>query len=186
MKFDFCESGKDVYIHESVIFRRPSLVKLGNHIAIDAYSIFTTGLETGDHIHVSYHVKVIGGENGLLKLGDFCNLSAGATIVCGSEKFHGDGLIRAPGIPEDLCDVLNTNPVVFADFVNTGANVTVLPGVNVPEGVVLGANSLVRSTDQLDPWTIYAGNPIRPLRSRNRDNMLSSAQKLRSNPTDGT
>lgn len=46
------------------------------------------------------------------------------------------------------------------------ARATVLPGVVCGEGAVLGAAS-VTSRD-LDPWTVYAGNPARAFRTRAR------------------
>lgn len=44
------------------------------------------------------------------------------------------------------------------------ARAVVLPGVHCKEGSVLGA-AAVTSRD-LDPWTVYAGNPAKPVKSR--------------------
>jgi len=46
------------------------------------------------------------------------------------------------------------------------ARASVGPGVNVGEGAVLGLGAV--ATRDLDPWTVYTGNPAQPLRGRTR------------------
>jgi galactoside O-acetyltransferase len=168
--------GEDVFISPLVSITRPELVKLGNHIAIDPWLHCTTALETGDYVHISSHVGIIGGKTGLLKLGNFTNISIKGTIICTSDEFLGEGLITAPGIPEKFLDKRKSGPIVFEDFVNTGANVTILPGVTLREGSVIGACSLV--TKDTEPWTIYAGIPARPIKIRSKEKMLRYAEAL--------
>ena len=170
--------GEDVFISDSVSITRPELVSMGNHIAIDPYLHCTTNLTLGDYVHISAGAIIIGGEEGFLTMGNFTNISAGGIIVCGSDEFKGVGIVSAPGLPEEYRDNLDFDPVVFEDFVNTGARVTVLPGVILPQGVVIGANSLVRKTDKLEQWTIYAGNPLREIRKRPKDKILEYAKAL--------
>ncbi len=47
-----------------------------------------------------------------------------------------------------------------------GANSVVLPNVTIPEGVAIGALSIVRPKDKLEPFGLYAGCPIRFIRKR--------------------
>jgi acetyltransferase-like isoleucine patch superfamily enzyme len=168
--------GEDVFISQNVEIKRPNLVSIGNHVAIDSGFYITTGAQIGNHIHIAPYVTVIGGENGFLKMGNFTNISVGGKIICGTDEFLGEGLITAPGIPIECRDNLIIKPIVFEDFVNTGANVTILPGVKLAEGCVIGACSLV--TDDTEPWTIYVGVPARPLKKRQKDKMIEYARKL--------
>ena len=46
------------------------------------------------------------------------------------------------------------------------ARASVLPGVKVGEGAVLGLGAI--ATRDLEPWTVYSGNPAQPVRERNR------------------
>lgn len=172
----FKHCGKDVYISKNVEIKRPKLITIGNHVAIDSYFYITTRAEIGNHVHISAHVGVIGGKNGLLKMGNFTNISIGGRIICGSDEFLGHGFITAPGIPEEYRDNLKIAPVVFEDFVNTGANIVVLPGVTLAQGTVVGANSLI--TENTETWTIYAGSPARPIKKRPKDKIIEYAKKM--------
>jgi len=169
--------GDNVFISTRTSITRPELVSVGNHVAIDDFFVCTTALELDDHVHISNHVGVIGGKGGLLKMGCFTNISLGGRIVCGSDEFNGDGLIGF-NIPEEYRDRTVLKPVVFEDFANIGASVTILPGVTLPEGVVIGACSLVRERDKLKPWTMYAGNPLREIRERPKERMLAHARAM--------
>lgn len=169
-------SGEDVLISSMVEIKRPHLISFGNHVAVDSGFYITTGAETGDYIHISPYVCVIGGERGFLKMGHFTNISVGGRIICGSDEFMGEGLISAPGLPEEFRDNLILSPVIFENFVNTGAGVTILPGVILAEGTVIGACSLV--TKNTEPWTIYTGIPARAYKTRNKDKMIEFAKRL--------
>ena len=57
-----------------------------------------------------------------------------------------------------------------------GQNVTVLHGVQIGNGATLGANAVVGS--HVEPYTIVAGNPARPIRKRFDDELISLLQKL--------
>src|SRR5688572_3822071 len=93
--------GKDVYIGDRVDIRRPNLVSVGNHVAIDTGFYITCGADLGDHIHIAPYVTVIGGADAFLRMGHFTNISTGGKIICGSDSFMGDGLVSAPGIPAE-------------------------------------------------------------------------------------
>jgi acetyltransferase-like isoleucine patch superfamily enzyme len=54
----------------------------------------------------------------------------------------------------------------------------VLPGVTIPDGVVVGAMSLVLEDTELEPWGVYAGCPVRKLRDRPRERILKLEEEL--------
>lgn len=53
-------------------------------------------------------------------------------------------------------------PVVIEDKVWIGINATILPGVRVGYGAIIGANSVV--TKDVPPMTVVAGNPARTIK----------------------
>lgn len=60
--------------------------------------------------------------------------------------------------------------IVLKPYAWVCANATVLPGVHCGEGSVLGAASV--TSRNLDDWTVYVGNPARPVKKRH--NFLQS------------
>lgn len=167
--------GKDVIISPTAEITRPQLCKIGNHVAIDAFFYCSTKLEIGDYVHISPQVAVIGGKKTALIVEDFCFLSTGSKYICGSELFYGDGLI-GPLIPKQYQDRQKLEPIVLKRFSGALANSVVLPGVTMAEGSVLGANSLLKQNTE--PWTVYAGNPARPIRTRSKQKAYEYAEQL--------
>jgi acetyltransferase-like isoleucine patch superfamily enzyme len=55
-------------------------------------------------------------------------------------------------------------PVTIEDDVWIGARTTILKGVNIGEGSIIGAASLV--TKNIIPYTIKVGNPAKPIKTR--------------------
>jgi acetyltransferase-like isoleucine patch superfamily enzyme len=167
--------GQNVFIHKNTEFTRTELVKIGNHVAIDSGFYCTTGLTIGDYVHISPHVAVIGGKKTSLTVEDFCFISVGSKLICGSETFFGHGLV-GPLIPEEYKDDQVLKPIIIKRFAGTLANSVVLPGVTMAEGSVLAANSMLK--EDTEPWTVYGGNPAKPLRTRIKQKCYEYAEKL--------
>lgn len=72
-------------------------------------------------------------------------------------KFNGNNLINKNW------DQVNSKPIIIGDKVWVGFDVTILKGVTIGEGAVIGAKSVV--TKNVPPWTVVAGNPARVVRN---------------------
>jgi acetyltransferase-like isoleucine patch superfamily enzyme len=57
--------------------------------------------------------------------------------------------------------------VTIGDRVWIAYRATILPGISIGEGAVVGAGAVV--TKNVDPYTLVAGNPARKIGERNRD-----------------
>ena len=53
---------------------------------------------------------------------------------------------------------------VIGNDVWIGQNAVILPGVKIGDGAIVGANSVLGS--DVEPYTIVAGNPAKPIRKR--------------------
>src|SRR3990167_8615627 len=148
--------GEDVYLSPNIEIRRQHLVYMGDHIAIDSGFYCTTGLEIGRHVHIGPHVSVIGGENAKLIIGDFCTISAGATIACVSDDFSGDGLVTVPGVPEKYLNGKYGGVLLVENFVSIGMNASIKNIGLISEGVVIGMGAAV-TRPIFEPWTVWAG-----------------------------
>lgn len=166
--------GEDVFISVHAEIRRPHLVSIGSHVAIDTGAYITTAAEIGDYVHIGPYTTFIGGESGFFKIGNFSGIAAGCRIICASDDYLGAGLI-GPTIPKKY-QVIIAKPVILEDFVTLGVNAIVMPGITLGEGSVVGAGSLV--TKDTEPWTVYAGSPARGIKKRPSEQILAYAKEL--------
>lgn len=73
------------------------------------------------------------------------------------------------GGTHDLSDPalpLLVGDIVIGEEAFVGAKALILPGVHVGKGAVLGAGAV--ASKDLEPWTIYAGNPCKAIKDRPR------------------
>jgi len=163
--------GKDVRIHE--LTQLPEDIIIGNHVAIDMGVYISTHTMIGDYVHIAQHVCVIGGKHGQFIMRDFSNIGAGSKIVVVSDDFT-TGMVN-PIVPIEYRNLIG-KITVMDRFTVIGVNSVVMPNVNMHEGSVLGANSLLM--EDAEPWTIYVGSPARPIKKRSKDWILKSYKQL--------
>ncbi|MCC3158798.1 hypothetical protein LJ737_16255 [Hymenobacter sp. 15J16-1T3B] len=167
--------GDDVFISANVEIRRPQLVTVGSHVAIDSGFYLTTAAEIGDYIHIAPYITVIGGEQSRVVVEHFVSIAAGSRLLCGSDRFMGEGFTSVT-VPDEYRDTVDFSTIRCGRFSGIGTNAVVMPNVTIGEGCVIGACSLV--TKDTEPWTIYVGVPARPVKVRPREKMLEYAKKL--------
>lgn len=93
-------------------------------------------------------------------LGDYSGLGMGTTVI--TLEHHHAG---AESIP--FGELRLVKPVYIGDYVWGGANVSILPGVRVGEGAILGLGSVV--TRDVPAMAIVMGNPAKVIGYRNQD-----------------
>jgi acetyltransferase-like isoleucine patch superfamily enzyme len=99
-----------------------------------------------------------------IEIEDYSGLSPRSTLFSASDDFSGEYLV-GPMVPSEHTNVTG-GKVIIKRFVQIGAGSIILPNLTINQGVAIGALSLVRSS--LDEWNIYAGNPIKLIKPRNR------------------
>lgn len=112
---------------------------------------------------------------------DFSGLSQGVRVYSGSDDYSGSYLTN-PTISEMYTKKF-ISPVRLGRHVIIGSGTVILPGVTIEEGSAVGALSLV--TKRLEPWTIYFGNPVKPLKSRRKDLLKLEQQFLQDSASGG-
>lgn len=171
-RLPFVALGEDVLIDTSVRLIGIENIRIGNHVRIDAGTIIiaTGPVRIDDRVHVAANCYLEG--RGGIHLHDFVNISSYVSLHSVSDDFSGQSLTN-PMTPEAL-KTLVIGPIVFERHAAIGVKATVLPGVTVGEGAVIGAHSLVRTS--IDPWTIEAGVPAHHIRARSRNLLALEAQ----------
>jgi putative colanic acid biosynthesis acetyltransferase WcaF len=95
-----------------------------------------------------------------IRLGRRVVISQGAHLCTGTHDYE------KPGFP------LVARPISAGDHAWIAAEAFIHPGINIGEGAVVGARSVV--THDLPPWMVCAGHPCEPLKPRRLGEKLSS------------
>lgn len=173
----FSELGENVQISEKASFYGASRIKIGNNVRIDDFCVLSAGergIELGSYIHIAAYSLLIGA--GKIFLDDFSGLSSRVSIYSSSDDYSGRSLTN-PTIPTEFTDVTHAD-VFIGRHVIIGSGSVVLPGVNLYEGVAVGALSLI--TKNCEEFSIYAGNPAKKIKNRKRDLLEVEAAFLNS------
>ena len=132
--------------------------------------------------HVTHHYNFIGDK---LIIGKFCQIAAGVTFVMNGANHQMNAVSTYPfyvmdGWEEEappLADLPIRGDTVIGNDVWIGQNATILPGVHIGDGAIIGLGSVVGS--DVEPYTIVAGNPARPIRRRFDDEMIGLLEQFR-------
>lgn len=154
--------GENVLISERASLYSPHLISIGSHVRIDDFCILSGEITLGSHIHIGAFCGLYGKFG--IHMADYTGLSPRCTLFSATDDFGGDFLI-SPMSPPELCNVTG-GPIRLESFAQIGAHTVILPNVTVATGAAVGAMSLVKR--DLDPWSLYAGCPVRRLRDRSR------------------
>lgn len=154
------------------LVRRPVFIR-GKHL-IHFGDGFTTGYNCrieAFETEKGKNKRIIFGEN--CKMGDYVHIAGGESVNIGNNvlmgskilvtdishgSYNGDALDSSPQIPPDERPI-NTSPVNIGSNVWVGDNVCILAGVNIGDGCVIGANSLVNKDIPND--SIAVGSPAK-------------------------
>lgn len=158
-------------IRERAIFSRPENIIIGNNNMIDDYVLISGGkgseLTTiGNHVHIAMFSTVMGCCGATFE--DLSNLGPGTRVFTDTDDFVNGGLIN-PTIYEDLRNLVKGR-VIFKRFTATGANCVVISNITIGEGATVGAGSVV--IEDIEPWTVNVGVPSRPIKMRNKEEVL--------------
>jgi galactoside O-acetyltransferase len=174
-KIVFKEIGNDVTIYQPISLIQPEKMVLKNHIILSEFSYLASGkgLFIGNYIHISTNCSILGG--GYCIINDFVGICAGSRIITGSEDIMGAGITGGPTVPNEYRANFQSF-VIFEKHSFLGTNSIVLPGVTIGEGSVIGSGCIV--TKDIEPWGIYIGNPLRRVKDRPKEKILSMEIEL--------
>lgn len=141
----FKHIGSNVLIDYKTYFRYPSKIFIGND----------TSINRGCELYCAHLA-----EGGTITIGNNCALGPNVKILAGG---HDYSTLEIPVV---------AGPVLIDDHVWIGANVTVLPGVHIGEGAVIGAGALV--SRDIPAYVIAVGCPAKVINSRNFNSVTTA------------
>lgn len=105
-----------------------------------------------------------------LIIGKFCQIATGVRFIMNGSNHAMNGFSTYPfkvfggEWSKASLDVKNKGDTLVGNDVWIGNNATIMQGIKIGDGAVIGTNSLV--TKDVEPYTIVGGNPAREIRKR--------------------
>lgn len=164
--FKFADNSVIAYGANIIVPNSAKLV-IGNGCYIGRYAELGPGgsIRIGDDTSLQDRSIVVGD----VVIGRYCLISLNVLISSGRHYFDmkPTWLIkdqdRFVAADVDLADK-HSRKVSIEDDCWIGVNAVIMPGVTIGKGSVVGANSVV--TNDVEPYTVVAGTPARPIRKR--------------------
>ena len=161
---------KEIYIKPTI--KNPNIV-VGD---------FTYIADSEFESHVTHFYDFIGDK---LIIGNFCQIGKGVEFVMNGANHQMNAVSTFPfytlegwdQVPPSQNDLPLKGDTIVGNDVWIGQYATILPGVQIGDGAIIGANSVIGS--DVDPYTIVVGNPAKPIRKRFDDDLISILEKLK-------
>ncbi len=132
--------------------------------------------------HVTHHYDFNGDK---LIIGKFCQIASGVNFIMNGANHQMNSVSTYPfyifeGWKQEI-PPLSKMPLkgdtIVGNDVWIGQNATILPGVHIGDGAIIGLNSVV--TKDIEPYTIVAGNPAKVIRKRFDNELIELMLELK-------
>jgi acetyltransferase-like isoleucine patch superfamily enzyme len=177
-RLNFKKIGKNVLIDKNVIIPNPTNIEIGNNVRIDTMCILSSGKNGSiiikNNVHIAPFNLLYCAENYKVVFENHSGLSAGCKLYGKTNYYDGNYLINPTHTPEDAPTI--GGDIILNKFAQIGADSILFPGSIIPIGTVLGAKSLYTAKYSLDEWSVYAGIPVKLIKSRSKRCQLLSAK----------
>ncbi len=128
--------------------------KCGKAVNIEHGAIFSSRCEIGNYSGIGINAKL----GGKVIIGDYVMMGPNCTIYTQNHSFE------RTDIPMCMQGVSDEKVVIIEDDVWIGGNATILPGVTIGKGSIIGACSVVAKS--IPEYSIVVGNPARIIKNR--------------------
>ena len=123
--------------------------------------------------------------NDKLIIGKFCQIASGVEFIMNGANHQMNAVSTFPfytlegweQTPPSVDDLQLKGNTIIGNDVWIGQNATILPGVHIGDGAIIGASSVVGH--DVDPYTIVVGNPARVIRKRFDDKLIQIMEELK-------
>lgn len=148
----------------------------GNNFPLDRVSV-------GKMSYGPIHAICYGGVNERLEIGNYCSIADEVVFLLGGGH-RMDALSTYPFRAKCIggLQAISKGPIVIGDDVWIGYGATILSGVTLGKGCVVGARALV--CKDVPPYAVVAGVPARIVKYRFNEGMVSELEGLNFNDID--
>ena len=164
--FARCKSvGSNFYCESVIDLCGKQYIEIGDNVyfahstfltAWDSYGSqrFAPSIKIGNNCHFGAYNHITSINK--IEIGDGCLTGKWVTIT---DNSHGTTSVEDLTIAPIERELYSKGPVVVGKNVWIGDKATILPGITIGEGSVIGANAVV--TKDVPPYSVVAGNPAR-------------------------
>lgn len=159
------------------VITRPN-IEIGDYTYYDD----TNGADKFEE-HVTHHYEFLGDK---LIIGKFCQIASGIKIIMNGANHRMNSVTTYPfnimengweKVTPKLEDLPFKGDTIIGNDVWIGQNVTILPGVHIGDGAIIGANSVV--TKDIPAYHIAGGNPCKIIRKRFNEELINYLEKIK-------
>lgn len=131
------------------------LDKCGSNVNIEKGAVFASNVELGDNSGLGIDCRI----SGKVVIGNDVMMGPGVMMFTRNHSY------RSTEMPMNQQGFSSEKPIIIHDDVWIGGRVTILPGVEIGKGAIIGAASLI--TKNVPAYAIVGGNPARVIKYRN-------------------
>ena len=150
-------------------------LKLGKDSYLPYNSEIKTAVEIGDGTGINGKIRIVGGAR--VMIGKYCAIGSDVKIISSNHDITKANLQSkfATDFFNQSIDVLKGETKI-GNNVWIGDSVIILPGVQVGDGAVLGAGSIV--TKNIPPFVVAVGNPAKVIKFRFSQKIIKKLLKI--------
>lgn len=132
--------------------------------------------------HVTHHYDFYGDK---LIIGKFCQIAKDVTFIMNGANHQMNAVSTFPFYifegwrqsAPTLDNMPTKGDTIVGNDIWIGQNSTILPGVQIGDGAIIGANSVVGN--DVEPYSIVVGNPAKLVRKRFDDELIGIMLQLK-------
>ncbi|WP_096271551.1 Vat family streptogramin A O-acetyltransferase [Paucisalibacillus globulus] len=154
------------------------------NVDIGEYTYYSDNKKSPEKFYenIEHHYEFLGDR---LVIGKFCAIAEGVKFIMNGANHRMDGITTYPfnifgSGWEKVTPTVDQLPfkgdTVIGNDVWIGEYVTIMPGVKIGDGAIIAANSTV--VKNVEPYTIYGGNPAVFIKKRFSDEKIESLLKI--------
>ena len=158
-KLKFCGDGVRLHPLCKVLHAANAILEEGCRLCDFVFIDAGKYLRIGKYSTLAWQAIIEGGAK--TDIGHRAFLGPGSKLL--TSTYALDEYFSCEHLPGDVKSTIYGD-IILEDDAYVGANGILLPGTIMRQGAVLGAGSVAKG--ELKAWTVYFGNPCRPIRKR--------------------
>lgn len=136
----------------------PNTIYIGNNVYVGKYCSLECDMDIGDNVLIANQVGIIGRYDHQTNI---IGMSIKDSPWIGNKEYNGKGL---------------KNKTIIESDVWIGYNATILSGIKIGRGAIVGAHSLI--IKDVEPYSIVCGNPAKKIKMRFTPKQIIEHEKL--------